>query len=143
MYLDNPIFLFSEEEIAESLDIPRENLTTIIENMISDNEFFENVHFRTCNKKYQEKIFSKEGVFIIADYLDTRGLISDLEIKDFVTLIEHKNSINKLINKKECQLLRYEITMIINENCTSLTKINDRHFLNKTDTINIQHFPVL
>jgi hypothetical protein len=139
MYLDHKEFLFNEEEIAQSLDIPRENLTTIIDNIIADNKFFEDVHFRTCNNKYQEKIFSKQGAFIIADYLDTRGLISDLEIKDFINLIDHKNkdNINKLINHKECQLLRYEITMIISENCTSLTKINDRHFLNKTDTINI------
>ncbi len=139
MYIDNTTFLFDEEEIAKSLYIQRDQLTAIIKQLISNNKLTENDHFRICNKTYQEKLFSKQGAFIIANYLDTRGLISDSEIQDFVALIgdKNKNFINQLITKKEQQLLRYKVTEVINQNCTSLTKVNNRHFLSKIDTINI------
>jgi 5-methylcytosine-specific restriction endonuclease McrA len=139
MYVDDTNFLFDEEEIVESLYIQRGQLTAIIKELIFNNQLTDNDHFRICNKKYQEKIFSKQGAFIIADYLDTKGLISDSEIQEFVNLISDKNKdfINQLVRKKEQQLLRYKVTEVINQNCTSLTKINNRHFLSRIDTINI------
>jgi hypothetical protein len=122
-------FTIREHELANALEIAHDELEHIIQFFDSDPkdqwELKEDYHFVYLNKSLQERLFSEQGAYAIAKYIDEKCTKSIWSmITEFVT--RHKEKIrNAFISRK------------IQENCSSLTVRNDRHFLSKKDVINI------
>ena len=122
-------FTIRELELAQMLEITRERLDEIIIFFDADLkdqwELKENDHFIYLNKSLNERLFSEQGAYAIAKYIDeTQPQNIWARIKEFIT--KHRAKIrNAFINQK------------IQENCSSLTLRNDRHFLSKKDVVSI------
>jgi hypothetical protein len=122
-------FTIREEQLAEALEITRQELDQIVKFFDSDpNDQWvlrENDHFIYINKNLDERLFSEQGAYAIAKYVDEKEKKSIWSrIKEFIT--KHREKIrNSFINTK------------IQENCNSLTLRNNRHFLSKKDIVNI------
>jgi hypothetical protein len=122
-------FTIRELELAKTLEITREKLDEIVVFFDADPhdrwELKENDHFIYLNKKLNERLFSEQGAYAIAKYIDeTQPHSIWARIKEFIT--KHREKIrNAFINQK------------IQENCSSLISKNDRHFLSKKDVVNI------
>ncbi len=122
-------FTIRESELAETLEITQQKLDEIITFFDSDSkdqwELKENDHFIFINKSLAERLFSEQGAYAIAKYIDeTQPQSIWTRIIEFIT--KHKEKIrNAFINQK------------IQENCSSLTTKNNRHFLSKKDVVNI------
>ncbi|MBD1834343.1 hypothetical protein H6F61_16970 [Cyanobacteria bacterium FACHB-472] len=118
-----------EAELASALEITRQELDKIITFFDSDPndqwELRENDHFIYINKSLNERLFSEQGAYAIAKYIDEKAPKSIwARITEFIT--RHKEKIrNAFISRK------------IQENCSSLTVRNNRHFLSKKDVVNI------
>lgn len=129
MVYKNSGFNIKEAELARVLEISHQELDGIIKFFDSDPkdqwELKENHHFIFVNKSLGVRLFSEQGAYAIAKYMDevTQKSFWDV-IKEFLT--KHKEKIrNAFISRK------------IQENCSSLTVRNNRHFLSKRDVINI------
>ncbi len=122
-------FTIRELELAKTLEITREKLDEIIIFFDADPqdrwELKDNDHFIYLNKSLNERLFSEQGAYAIAKYIDeTQPHSIWARIKEFVT--KHREKIrNAFINQK------------IQENCSSLTLRSDRHFLSKKDVVSI------
>lgn len=122
-------FTIKEAELAKALEISHPKLAEVIKFFDSDPndqwELRENDHFVYLNKKLDERLFSEQGAYAIAKYMDEHLQKSIWEqIKEFIT--GHKEKIrNNFINQK------------IIENSSSLTVQNNRQFLAKKDVVNI------
>jgi hypothetical protein len=122
-------FNIREPELAKVLEITHPELDEIIQFFDSDPndqwELRENNHFIYLNKSLQTRLFSEQGAYAIAKYMDEKTTKSIWEIiKEFIT--KHKEKIrNAFISHK------------ILENSSSLTLKNNRHFLSRKDVINI------
>lgn len=122
-------FTIREAELASALEITHQELDEIITFFDADPndqwELRENDHFIYLNKSLNERLFSEQGAYAIAKYMDETEAKSIWErIIDFIT--KHKEKIrNAFISRK------------IQENCSSLTVKNNRHFLSKKDVLNI------
>lgn len=122
-------FAIRETELATALEISLQELDEIIKFFEQDPndqwELRENDHFIYLNKSLKERLFSEQGAYAIAKYIDEKSTKSIWErITEFVT--RHKEKIrNAFISRK------------IQENCSSLTVKNNRHFLSKKDVVNI------
>jgi hypothetical protein len=122
-------FTIREEQLANALEVTREELDRIIQFFDSDpNDRWvlrENDHFIYINKNLDERLFSEQGAYAIAKYMDEKEKKSIWSrIKEFIT--KHKEKIrNSFISKK------------IQENSSSLTLRNNRHFLSRKDVVNI------
>ncbi|MBD2255645.1 hypothetical protein [Nostoc parmelioides] len=122
-------FTIREAELANALDISHQELDKIITFFDADPndqwELRENDHFIYLNKSLNERLFSEQGAYAIAKYMDEKTRKSIwARITEFIT--RHKEKIrNAFISRK------------IQENCSSLTLKNNRHFLSKKDVINI------
>ena len=122
-------FTIRELELAKTLEITRERLDEIVVFFDADlNDQWnlkENDHFIYLNKSLNERLFSEQGAYAIAKYIDeTQPHSIWARIKEFIT--KHRAKIrNAFINQK------------IQENCGSLTLRNDRHFLSKKDVVSI------
>ena len=122
-------FTIRESELAGMLEITRDRLETIVTFFDADPddewELKENTHFIYLNKSLKERLFSKQGAYAIAKYMeDTQPQNFFARVKEFVT--KHREKIrNAFINQK------------IQENCSSLTLRNNRHFLSKKDVVSI------
>jgi hypothetical protein len=122
-------FTIRESELAKTLEITVEKLDEIILFFDSDSkdqwELKENDHFIFLNKNMNERLFSEQGAYAIAKYIDENQPQSIwARIIEFVT--KHKEKIrNAFVNQK------------IQENCSSLTTRGNRHFLSKKDVVNI------
>ncbi|MGA1263550.1 MAG: hypothetical protein ACO331_06535 [Prochlorothrix sp.] len=122
-------FTIREAQLAEALEITRQQLDQIVKFFDSDPndqwELTDGVHFIYSNKSLDERLFSELGAYAIAKYLDEKSpknLWST--IKEFIT--RHKEKIrNAFISDK------------IQDNCSSLTTRNNRHFLSKRDVVGI------
>ncbi|MBD2123777.1 hypothetical protein [Trichocoleus sp. FACHB-262] len=125
----NSGFTIREEQLANALEITRQELDRIVQFFDSDPndqwELKENDHFMYINKSLNDRIFSEHGAYAIAKYMDEKEKKSIWSrIKEFIT--KHKEKIrNSFISKK------------IQENSSSLTLRNNRHFLSKKDVVNI------
>jgi hypothetical protein len=122
-------FTIREQELATALEINLQKLDEIIKFFDSDPndqwELRENEHFTYLNKSLNEKLFSEQGAYAIAKYIDD-NLPKSIwaRITEFIT--RHKEKIrNAFISRK------------IQDNCSSLIFRNNRHFLSKKDVINI------
>jgi len=122
-------FTIREKDLAKELEISLERLDQIVEffdsNPNDEWELKENDHFVYLNQKWKERLFSEHGAFAIAKYMDTiekKTLWS--RIKEFVT--KHKTKIREAFVRQKVQ-----------DNCSSLTKRNNRHFLSKKDVVSI------
>lgn len=122
-------FTIKEKDLAEALKITPEKLDNIIEFFNSDPndewELCENDHFVYLNQAWQERLFSQHGAYAIARYMDA---------------IEKPNLWEKFIEfitKHKERIRRAFISQKIQENCSSLTPRNNRHFLSKKDVIHI------
>lgn len=122
-------FTIKEQELANALEIPLDELDAVIAFFDSDPDdewtLKENDHFTYTNKTWGNRIFSTQGAFAIAKYLDTHQKKSIWDrIREFVT--HHKEKIrNAFVHKT------------VHENSSSLTFQNGRHFLSKKDTVAI------
>lgn len=122
-------FSIREEELAKVLEISVEELDKIVAFFDADPsdewELKEGYHFIYLNRALNERAFSQQGAYAIAKYMDQKQPKNLLErIREFIT--RHKERIrNAFISKK------------IQENCTSLTVKNNRHFLSRKDVISI------
>lgn len=122
-------FTIRESDLAKMLEISIEKLDEIVIFFDSDPsdqwELKENTHFIYLNKRLKERLFSKEGAYAVAKYIeDTQSQSILSRVKEFIT--KHREKIrNAFINQK------------IQENCSSLTLRNDRHFLSKKDVVSI------
>lgn len=122
-------FNIKEAELASALEITCQELGQIIHFFDSDPndewDLRENDHFIYINRTLGERLFSEQGAYAIAAYMDARQQKSiwDLFV-EFIT--KHKERIrNAFISRK------------IQENCGSLVVRNNRHFLSKKDIISI------
>lgn len=122
-------FTIRESELAKMLEISMDKLDEIVTFFDADPddewELKENTHFTYLNKSLKERLFSKQGAYAIAKYMeDTQPRNFFARVKEFVT--KHREKIrNAFINQE------------IQENCSSLIFRNDRHFLSKKDIIKI------
>lgn len=116
-------FTIRETDLAEALEISHQELDKIIHFFDSDPndqwELKENYHFIYINKNMKVRLFSEQGAYIIAKYMDEKTQKSFWDIiKEFIT--RHKEKLrNAFVNQK------------IQGNCSSLTFRNNRHFLSK------------
>jgi hypothetical protein len=122
-------FTIKEKDLAAALEISPEKLQQIIDFFDSDPndkwELKENDHFIFINKKWNERIFSHQGAFAIAKYMDEKEKKNLWDIfKEFIT--RHKEKIRHAFVRQKVQ-----------DNCTSLTTRNNRHFLSKKDIVAI------
>jgi hypothetical protein len=122
-------FTIKAAELAAALEVSLERLDEVIAFFDSDPndewELKENDHFIYINKTWKERLFSQQGAFAIAKYMDS---------------IEEKSFWDKLVEfvtKHKAKLRNAFIRQKVLENCSSLTKRNDRHFLSKKDVVNI------
>ncbi|BAZ39525.1 hypothetical protein NIES4101_54790 [Calothrix sp. NIES-4101] len=122
-------FTIREIELADALETTHQELDKIINFFDSDPndqwELRENDHFIYLNKRLNERLFSEHGAYAIAKYIDEQIPKSIwARITEFIT--RHKEKIrNAFISRK------------IQENSSSLTVRNNRHFLSKKDIVNI------
>jgi hypothetical protein len=122
-------FTIRESELATTLEITRDELDKIVIFFDADPndrwELKENDHFIYLNKILKERLFSEQGAYAIAKYIDeTQPQSVWARIKEFIT--KHQEKIrNGFINQK------------ILDNCSSLTLRNNRHFLSKKDVVSI------
>jgi len=122
-------FNIRETDLAKALEITPQELDEVIQffdsNPNDEWELAENQHFIYLNKTLNERLFSEQGAYAIAKYMDEKAPKSIWDIiKEFIT--RHKEKIrNTFINQK------------ILDNCSSLILKNSRHFLSKKDVINI------
>lgn len=122
-------FTIRTPELAEYLGITEEKLKETINFFDSDPndqwELKENFHFTYLNQVWHERLFSVQGAYAIAKYIDEtqpQGLWE--RFKEFIT--RHKEKLrNAFINRK------------IQENCSSLILKRDRYFLSKKDIVSI------
>lgn len=122
-------FTIKEGDLATALEISLERLDEVIAFFDSDPddewELRENDHFIYTNKVWGNRIFSTQGAFAIAKYLDSHQPQSIWDkIKEFVT--RHREKIRNAFIKKA-----------VIENSSSLVLRNGRHFLSKRDTVAI------
>lgn len=122
-------FTIKEVDLASALEITPQRLDEIIAFFDSDPtdewDLRENDHFIYINKTWQERLFSQQGAFAIAKYMDT---------------IEPKSLWDRLlefITKHKEKLRNAFVRQKVLENCSSLTPRNNRHFLSKKDVVNI------
>jgi hypothetical protein len=122
-------FNIRESELAQILEVTDQELDETIVFFDSDPndawELKENEHFIYLNKSLNERLFSEQGAYAIAKYIDeSKGQSIWSALKEFIT--KHKAKIrNAFISRK------------IQENSSSLTIRNNRHFLSKKDIVNI------
>jgi hypothetical protein len=122
-------FTIREAELVDALEISAKKLNEIIQFFDSDPddqwELRENDHFIYFNKSLDERLFSEQGAYAIAKYMDENTPKTIwARITEFIT--RHKEKIrNAFISKK------------ILENSSSLTVRNSRQFLSKKDVVNI------
>jgi hypothetical protein len=122
-------FTIREAEFANALGISHQELANIINFFDADPddewELRENDHFIYFRKSLDERLFSEQGAYAIAKYMDEKIKKSIwAQIVDFIT--KHQEKIrNAFISRK------------IQENCGSLTVKNNRQFLSKKDVVNI------
>jgi len=122
-------FNIREPELAKVLGITHPELDKIIQFFDSNPndqwELLENQHFIYLNRSLNERLFSEQGAYAIAKYMDENSPKDIWKvIKEFIT--RHKEKLhNSFINRK------------IQDNCTSLTVRNSRHFLSKKDVVSI------
>ncbi|HEY9302595.1 MAG TPA: hypothetical protein VIQ31_40765 [Phormidium sp.] len=122
-------FTIREAELATALEITHQKLDEIVTFFDADSsdqwELRENEHFIYLNKTLGERLFSEQGAYAIAKYMDEKTPKSIWAlITEFIT--RHKEKIrNAFISRK------------IQENCSSLTIRNSRHFLSKKDVVSI------
>ena len=122
-------FSIREVELANALEITSQKLDEIIQFFDSDPsdkwDLRENEHFIYLNKSLGERLFSEQGAYAIAKYIDEKSAKSIWSlIIEFVT--KHKEKIrNSFISRK------------IQENSSSLAVRNNRHFLSKQDVTKI------
>lgn len=122
-------FTIRESELAKILEISIDKLDEIIKffdtNPNDEWELQENYHFIHFNKSLNERLFSEQGAYAIAKYIDeTQPQSIWARIVEFIT--KHKEKIrNAFINQK------------IQENCSSLITKNSRLFLSKKDIVSI------
>lgn len=122
-------FTIREAELATALEIRHQELAKIITFFDADPndqwELQENYHFIYLNKSLNERLFSEQGAYAIAKYMDEKAIKSIwARITELVT--RHKEKIrNAFVSRK------------IQENSSSLTVKNNRHFLSKKDVVNI------
>ncbi|EDX85264.1 hypothetical protein S7335_2963 [Synechococcus sp. PCC 7335] len=123
------MFTIKEEELAAALEISVEKLYEVIDFFDSDPddewELKEHDHFVYSNQEWRNRIFSAQGAFAIAKYLDTHRRKSILDrIREFIT--HHKEKIRNAF-----------VQRTVHENSSSLMPRNGRHFLSKKDTVAI------
>lgn len=122
-------FNIKEAELAAALEITPQELDQIIQFFDSDPndewELREDDHFIYINKSLNERLFSEQGAYAVAAYMDAKTEKTIWQkLVEFIT--RHKEKIrNAFLSRK------------IQENCSSLTVRNDRHFLSKKDVVNI------
>jgi hypothetical protein len=122
-------FTIRESELAKMLEVTIEKLDLVILFFDSDPddqwELKEDHHFIYFNKSLNERLFSEQGAYAVAKYIDeTQPQNIWTRIKEFIT--KHREKIrNAFINQK------------IYENSSSLTLRNNRHFLSKKDVVKI------
>ena len=122
-------FTIKEVDLAKALEISHEKLREIAQFFDSDPndswELVENKHFIYLVKCSKERLFSEEGAYAIAKYMDENSPKNLWQtIIEFIT--KHKEKIrNAFISRK------------ILDNSDSLVFINSRHFLSKKDIISI------
>jgi hypothetical protein len=122
-------FNIKEIDLAAALEISRQELDQIVDFFDSDPndewELRENDHFIFINKTLKERLFSEQGAYAIAAYMDANAKKSIWhQILEFIT--KHNEKIrNAFISRK------------IQENCSSLNIRNNRHFLSRKDVISI------
>ncbi|WP_309734364.1 hypothetical protein [Chamaesiphon sp. OTE_75_metabat_556] len=122
-------FTIRESELAKTLEITIQKLDLVIVFFDSDPndqwELKEDHHFIYFNKSLNERLFSEQGAYAVAKYIDeTQPQNIWNRIKEFIT--KHREKIrNAFVNQK------------IYENSSSLTLRNNRHFLSKKDVVKI------
>lgn len=122
-------FTIKDKELAQALEISPERLYEVIKFFDSDPddewELKEHDHYVYTSQKWGNRIFSAQGAYAIAKYLDTHEKKSLWDkIKEFVT--HHKEKIRNAF-----------VQRTVHENSSSLVLHNSRYFLSKRDTIAI------
>ncbi len=122
-------FTIRESELATALGITRQELDKIIQFFDSNPndqwELRKDDHFIYLNKSLNERLFSEQGAYAVAKYMDETVKKSIWShVKEFITRHDEKIR-NAFISRK------------IQENCNSLTVKNNRHFLSKKDVVSI------
>jgi len=122
-------FTIREKSLAEALETTHQKLDEIIQFFDSNPndqwELIEDKHFIYLNKNLNERLFSEQGAYTIAKYMDETSTKNFWDIiKEFIT--RHKEKIrNNFINSK------------IQENSSSLILNNNRYFLSRKDVVGI------
>lgn len=129
MAKDTSQFTIKGENLAEALEINLDKLYQIIEFFDKDPndewELRENEHFIWLSKARGTRLFSQLGAFAIAKYMDATEQKSIWNrIREFIT--RHKERLRNAFVRQR-----------VYDNCSSLTRRNDRYFLSKKDVINI------
>jgi len=122
-------FTIKEKDLAVALEISVEKLDQVIDFFDSDPddewELKEHDHFVYSNQTWKNRIFSAQGAFAIAKYLDTHEKKSIWDkIREFIT--HHREKIRNAF-----------VQRTVHENSSSLTLRNGRHFLSKKDSVAI------
>jgi hypothetical protein len=122
-------FTIKDKNLAVALEISLERLYEIIEIFDADPhdewDLKEGDHFIWLSENRRTRLFSEFGAFAIAKYMDSiekKTLWG--QIKEFIT--RHKEKIRNAFVRQRVQ-----------DNCSSLTIINNRHFLSKKDVVSI------
>lgn len=122
-------FTIKHKQLAEALEITQKRLDQIIAIFDADPndawELKENEHFIFVSKRWKERMFSQQGAFAVAKYMDT---------------IEKKTlwgKVREFVTKHDAKIRNAFVRQKVQENCSSLTLRNNRHFLSKADVARI------
>lgn len=134
-------FTIREAELASALKITRQELDKIITFFDSDPndqwELRENDHFIYINKSLNERLFSEQGVYAIAKYISEQGAYAIAKYIDEKAPKSIWARITEFITRHKEKIRNASIRRKIQENCSSLTVKNNRHFLSEKDVVNI------
>ncbi|MEH2209784.1 hypothetical protein [Nostoc sp.] len=124
MVVRRGVFFIKERTLAEALDIELrkfDEIVSLLESSLdSQLQLKESLHFIYQNKSWKIRIFSKEGAFAIANYLDRHGEASEISLCKVLTLVE----------KYRITRIDRSIRQAISTNSSSLILKGQQHWVN-------------
>ena len=126
---DSSKFTIKSADLAKSLDVTHKKLYSIVDFFDSDSndewDLKENEHFIWLSKDQGTRIFSEQGAYAIALYLDKTGKKNLFDwCKEF--LFKHQQKLRQSYVRKK-----------VFDNSTSLISRNSYHYLSRKDTVAI------
>jgi hypothetical protein len=131
MMVRREVFFIKETKLADALEIELtrfDEIVSLLESSLdSQLQLKESLHFVYRNKSLKIRIFSQEGAFAIANYLDIHGEASEMSLCKVL----------KLVEQYRINIIHTRIRQAIYANSSSLVLKGQRHWLNFEDVIGI------